>query len=91
MIIPCKYKVYEYQRYQPFNDTWLKPYIVGDPPPWTDGSGTLVLPRESIQLPSDKWEWISDWTVDKETVGGEDDEVRAYNTVRNVCRSYMKL
>ena len=31
---------------------------------WSDESGTVERPKESVRLPSSHWEWDGDWMID---------------------------
>eukprot|EP01059_Diplonema_ambulator_P016243 TRINITY_DN2760_c0_g1_i1.p1 TRINITY_DN2760_c0_g1~~TRINITY_DN2760_c0_g1_i1.p1 ORF type:complete len:2693 (+),score=805.41 TRINITY_DN2760_c0_g1_i1:108-8186(+) len=53
---------YENQRYYPLLG-WTDTLLPGDPPPWSDKSGRLVMDRYRFNPPKD-WVWTDDWQVD---------------------------
>ena len=50
---------------------WRQPYLANDPHEWTDSTGTIRRDIQSIELKSDKWEWLGPWDVDMDTLIGE--------------------
>ncbi|CAE7704661.1 TECPR1, partial [Symbiodinium microadriaticum] len=56
--------IYQYKRYMPLNG-WGDPCLLGDPPEWSNASGSKEITKSSVHLPSEAWEWVGDWTVDK--------------------------
>lgn len=57
--------VYEYQRYTPLRGGWINPFLMGDPPHWSNARGTKELKRNQVTLPNASWEWVGDWAIDK--------------------------
>jgi hypothetical protein len=51
---------------------WRQPFLFGDPYEWTDASGTVSKDILSIQLNSDRWEWLGQWAVDMDAVVGDE-------------------
>lgn len=72
VIEPIVEEVFETNRYDPLNGVWKRPYLVGDPPSWTDANGTQDRDILSIEPISDKWEWLDTWTVDMQGKLGEE-------------------
>jgi hypothetical protein len=65
---PIVEEVFECERYNPLTGEWDTPFLVGDPPRWTESSGVNERLRENVLLPSNgQWEWSSPWTLDKFT------------------------
>jgi hypothetical protein len=64
---PIVEEVYENLRYHPLTGRWRPPFLPGDPPEWTDASGTVRKAIQSIQIETDKWEWSGQWAVDMDT------------------------
>ena len=50
---------------------WRQPYLANDPHEWTDSTGTIRRDIQSIELKSDKWEWLGPWDLDMSTLIGE--------------------
>ena len=50
---------------------WRQPYLANDPHEWTDSTGTVRRDIQSIELKSDKWEWLGPWDVDMGILIGE--------------------
>ena len=38
--------------------------IISDRHAWSDESGIIERPKESVRLPSAHWEWDGDWMID---------------------------
>lgn len=72
MIEPIVEEVFENSRYDPITALWRQPFLLGDPFEWTDSSGTARKDIHSIDLPSDKWEWQGNWSVDTQGILGEE-------------------
>jgi hypothetical protein len=72
VVEPIVEEVYENSRYDPLMGCWRKPYMMGDPPEWTDGSGTIRRDIGSIQLTSDRWEWQGSWEIDMDGAVGKE-------------------
>ena len=54
---------------------WRQPYLPGDPFTWTDASciGSRDKDIHTVELLSDKWEWLDQWTVDLDsTINGDE-------------------
>ncbi|CAG0899077.1 unnamed protein product [Darwinula stevensoni] len=68
----CFY-VYENQRWNPLTGYSARG-LPTDRPPWSDVTGTAALSKDSVKIPSSKWQWVSDWRVDYHTPGGVDKE-----------------
>ena len=86
LLEPIVEEVFEYSRYDPITGKWRKPFLPGDPPEWTDASGTVKRDIQSITLKqSGQWEWLDKWSIDTDTgnVLGEevDKEGWEYGTV----------
>lgn len=72
VIEPIVEEVYEYARYDPLSGRWREPFLLGDPFPWADVSGTLRKNMKSIRLTTDRWEWQGKWEVDMDGVVGQE-------------------
>jgi len=53
---------------------------------WSDVTGRHECTKESTKLPSMRWQWVMDWTVDYHTPGGVDREGWQY--ARDFPRTY---
>ena len=47
---------------------WIKPYLEGDAPEYSDMTCTVKRTKDSIHLPGYDWTWANDWEV--ETIDG---------------------
>ncbi|GFR65626.1 tectonin beta-propeller repeat-containing protein 1-like [Elysia marginata] len=63
--------VYENQKWFPVVG-WCNKGVFHHNFHWVTSSGQFVTSRDQVKLPSSKWNWISDWTIDFSTVGGVD-------------------
>ncbi|RUS72281.1 hypothetical protein EGW08_019953, partial [Elysia chlorotica] len=55
---------YENQRWSPFYGFSKKSLLRSDRYSWSDESGTVERPKESVRLPSSHWEWDGEWMID---------------------------
>ncbi|CAL1548426.1 unnamed protein product [Lymnaea stagnalis] len=63
--------VYENEKWFPVVG-WCCKGVFTDDFHWLTESGRSVASKDSVTLPSSKWEWTSDWTIDFSTPGGVD-------------------
>ena len=57
-------ETFENSRLDEQGQTWRKPFLRGDPPEWSDVSGTVRCDVQQVALPPDgMWEWHGRWMV----------------------------
>lgn len=78
VIEPIVEEVFENSRYDPIMGCWRKPYFMGDPYEWTDGSGTIRRDIGSIEIASDKWEWQGKWEIDMDGQIGKEIDAQGW-------------
>ncbi|XP_059099157.1 tectonin beta-propeller repeat-containing protein-like isoform X1 [Tigriopus californicus] len=72
--------IYENQRWNPVTGFTANGLLPTDRNAWSDRTGKIPLPKESIKVPSLHWQWISDWLIDYTTPGGLDHDGWQYAT-----------
>ena len=60
---PVMDEIYQNQRFDPLNATWVTPFMISDPPEMTDSSGKERT-KEEVKLPDETWCWQGAWEVD---------------------------
>ncbi|GFN78258.1 tectonin beta-propeller repeat-containing protein 1-like, partial [Plakobranchus ocellatus] len=74
--------VYENQKWFPIVG-WCNKGVFNHNFHWVTSSGHFVASKEEVKLPSSKWHWTSDWTVDFNTSGGVDSNGWQYSNQMN--------
>ncbi|KAK3703349.1 hypothetical protein RRG08_011215 [Elysia crispata] len=82
MIDSHRVYVYENQKWFPLV-AWCDKGVFNHNFHWVTSSGQFVTSRDQVKLPSSKWHWISDWTIDFSMVGGVDSNGWQYSNHNN--------
>uniref|UniRef100_H3AXP5 Tectonin beta-propeller repeat-containing protein 1 n=1 Tax=Latimeria chalumnae TaxID=7897 RepID=H3AXP5_LATCH len=88
--VPIRYReeTYENQRWNPV-DGYSERLLPSDRWQWSDVSGLQHQPLQGFELPSQHWEWESDWYVD-ENIGGEPTEKGGWTYAIDFPATYTK-
>ncbi|CAL8138024.1 unnamed protein product [Orchesella dallaii] len=65
------FHTYENQRWNPIS-SFTSHGLPTDRHSWTDETGRIKLEKEDIKLPSNKWNWVTEWEVDFDLKEGVD-------------------
>ncbi|CAH2307112.1 tectonin beta-propeller repeat-containing 1 [Pelobates cultripes] len=88
--LPIRYQeeTYEYQRWNPV-DGFCDKLLPSDRWQWSDVTGLKHQQLNRFELPSQHWDWESDWYVD-ENIGGEPTEKGGWTYALDFPATYTK-